>query len=106
VTNHLLNQLHVGYPTSTLTRTATRSCLDPEMAVIHSWSPGGVRRMSQRAAFAATAAAAATTAAATAAATARAGLRHVRGVRPNRAAKFREPQIWTLQTLICQFERL
>ena len=30
----------------------------------------------------------------------RAGLRHVRGVRPNRAAKFRGPQFWTLQKLI------
>jgi len=32
----------------------------------------------------------------------RAGLRHVRGVQPNRAAKFRGPQFWTLQKLNCQ----
>jgi len=32
----------------------------------------------------------------------RAGLRHVRGVQPNRAAKFMGPQFWTLQKLNCQ----
>ena len=39
----------------------------------------------------------------------RAGLRHVRGVRPNRAADFRGPPFWTLKILYkltCQFERL
>ena len=39
----------------------------------------------------------------------RADLRHVRGVRPNRVAKFRGPQFWTLKIpceLTCQFERL
>jgi len=36
-------------------------------------------------------------------------LRHVRGVRPNRAADFRGPPFWTLKIpykLTCQFERL
>jgi len=36
----------------------TRSCWDPETAVIHFWSPGGVRRRLQGAASAAAAAAA------------------------------------------------
>jgi len=38
----------------------------------------------------------------------RAGLRHVQGVRPNSAAKFRGvgAQFWTLQKFTCQFERL
>jgi len=35
------------------TRTATRSCRNPETAVIHFWSPGGVRRRPQRVASAA-----------------------------------------------------
>ena len=39
----------------------------------------------------------------------RAGLRHVEGVRQNRAANFRGPQFWTIKILYkltCQFERL
>jgi len=38
-----------------------------------------------------------------------AGLRHVQGIRPNGAAKYRGPQFWTLKfpyKLSCQFERL
>jgi len=35
-------------PENFTTSTATRSCRDPETAVIHCWLPGGVRRRPQR----------------------------------------------------------
>ena len=47
-----------GFYNAVQTRTATRSCRDPETAVIHFWSPGDIRCRPQRAASAAAAAAA------------------------------------------------